>query len=126
MKKDWGFSALIEYGGKRILFDTGNNSDIFAQNVKAKGVDLTNGNPSNLSGVDSIPGADRVRTSECRAAWVVDQDMNDLSARDLTFYDGTCQDSSCTAILSGLSRAVRLSPPMPSGSRSVHRKWFSS
>ena len=42
MKKDWGFSALIEYGGKRILFDTGNNSDIFAQNVKANGVDLTN------------------------------------------------------------------------------------
>jgi len=41
MKKDWGFAALIEYGGKRILFDTGNNSDIFAQNVKAKGVDLT-------------------------------------------------------------------------------------
>lgn len=41
MKKDWGFSALIEVGGKRILFDTGNNSDIFAHNVKAKGVDLT-------------------------------------------------------------------------------------
>lgn len=41
MKKDWGFAALIEYGGKRILFDTGNNSDIFAQNVKAKRVDLT-------------------------------------------------------------------------------------
>ncbi len=41
MKKDWGFAALIEYGGKRILFDTGNNSDIFAHNVKANGVDLT-------------------------------------------------------------------------------------
>ena len=41
MKKDWGFSALIEYGGKRILFDTGNNADIFAHNVEAKGVDLT-------------------------------------------------------------------------------------
>jgi len=41
MKKDWGFSAYIEYGGKRILFDTGNNADIFAQNVQAKGVDLT-------------------------------------------------------------------------------------
>jgi 7,8-dihydropterin-6-yl-methyl-4-(beta-D-ribofuranosyl)aminobenzene 5'-phosphate synthase len=39
MTKDWGFSALIEYGGKRILFDTGNNSDIFAHNVDAKGVD---------------------------------------------------------------------------------------
>jgi 7,8-dihydropterin-6-yl-methyl-4-(beta-D-ribofuranosyl)aminobenzene 5'-phosphate synthase len=38
--KDWGFAALIEYGGKRILFDTGNNGDIFAHNVEAKGVDL--------------------------------------------------------------------------------------
>lgn len=42
MTKDWGFSALIEYGGKRILFDTGNNAAIFEHNVKAKGVDLTN------------------------------------------------------------------------------------
>jgi 7,8-dihydropterin-6-yl-methyl-4-(beta-D-ribofuranosyl)aminobenzene 5'-phosphate synthase len=41
MQKDWGFAAFIEYGGKRILFDTGNNSEIFAHNVKAKGVDLT-------------------------------------------------------------------------------------
>jgi len=41
MKKDWGFSALIEYGDKRILFDTGNNAEIFAHNVAAKGVDLT-------------------------------------------------------------------------------------
>jgi 7,8-dihydropterin-6-yl-methyl-4-(beta-D-ribofuranosyl)aminobenzene 5'-phosphate synthase len=41
MKKDWGFAALIEYGGKRILFDTGNDADIFAHNVKAKGIDLT-------------------------------------------------------------------------------------
>ena len=41
MKKDWGYSALIEYGGKRILFDTGNNSEIFAQNVTVSGVDLT-------------------------------------------------------------------------------------
>jgi len=40
MKKDWGFSALVEYGGKRILFDTGNNAEVFAQNVKAAGVDL--------------------------------------------------------------------------------------
>src|SRR5262249_4066183 len=40
MTKDWGFSALIEYGGKRILFDTCNNAEIFAHNVEAKGVDL--------------------------------------------------------------------------------------
>src|SRR6516165_1643673 len=37
---DWGYAALIEYGGKRILFDTGNNSQIFEHNVKAAGVAL--------------------------------------------------------------------------------------
>jgi 7,8-dihydropterin-6-yl-methyl-4-(beta-D-ribofuranosyl)aminobenzene 5'-phosphate synthase len=42
MKKDWGFSALVEIAGKRILFDTGNDRDIFAANVKARGIDLTN------------------------------------------------------------------------------------
>jgi 7,8-dihydropterin-6-yl-methyl-4-(beta-D-ribofuranosyl)aminobenzene 5'-phosphate synthase len=42
MTKDWGFSALVEIAGKRILFDTGDNADILAANVKAKGVDLTN------------------------------------------------------------------------------------
>src|ERR1700690_2268907 len=41
MTKDWGFSALVEVAGKRILFDTGDDADIFAANVKAKGVDLT-------------------------------------------------------------------------------------
>src|SRR5438128_7527837 len=40
MAKDWGFSALVEVAGKRILFDTGNDADVFAANVKAKGVDL--------------------------------------------------------------------------------------
>lgn len=40
MSKDWGFSALVETAGKRILFDTGNDPDIFATNVKAKGIDL--------------------------------------------------------------------------------------
>lgn len=40
MTKDWGFAALVEVGGKAILFDTGNDRDIFAANVKAKGVDL--------------------------------------------------------------------------------------
>jgi len=39
--KDWGFSALVEHDGKRILFDTGNNAEIFEHNVKALGVDLT-------------------------------------------------------------------------------------
>ena len=41
LEMDWGFSALVEYEGKRILFDTGNNSQVFARNVKKLGVDLT-------------------------------------------------------------------------------------
>jgi 7,8-dihydropterin-6-yl-methyl-4-(beta-D-ribofuranosyl)aminobenzene 5'-phosphate synthase len=41
MQKDWGFSALIEYGGKRILFDTGDDPDVLANNAKVKGVDLS-------------------------------------------------------------------------------------
>lgn len=41
LQKDWGFAALVEYGGKRILFDTGNNAKIFEHNVKQLGIDLT-------------------------------------------------------------------------------------
>lgn len=40
LQKDWGYAAFIEYGGKRILFDTGNNGDILARNAAAKGIDL--------------------------------------------------------------------------------------
>jgi len=41
LTEDWGFSALVEHDGKRILFDSGNNAEIFEHNVKALGVDLT-------------------------------------------------------------------------------------
>ena len=41
MQKDWGYSALVEVAGKRILFDTGGDADILAHNAKAAGVDLT-------------------------------------------------------------------------------------
>jgi 7,8-dihydropterin-6-yl-methyl-4-(beta-D-ribofuranosyl)aminobenzene 5'-phosphate synthase len=41
MIKDWGYAALVEINGKRILFDTGDDPASLAKNVKAKGVDLT-------------------------------------------------------------------------------------
>jgi 7,8-dihydropterin-6-yl-methyl-4-(beta-D-ribofuranosyl)aminobenzene 5'-phosphate synthase len=41
LTKDWGFSALVEHDGKRILFDTGNNATNFQHNAKTLGVDLT-------------------------------------------------------------------------------------
>jgi 7,8-dihydropterin-6-yl-methyl-4-(beta-D-ribofuranosyl)aminobenzene 5'-phosphate synthase len=40
LKKDWGYSALIEYGGKKILFDTGNDAESFQHNVATLGVNL--------------------------------------------------------------------------------------
>ena len=41
LEKDWGYAALIEVDGKRILFDTGNNGDILKKNAAAKNVDLS-------------------------------------------------------------------------------------
>jgi len=41
MQKDWGYAALVEYGGKRILFDTGNDPEFLARNAKAKSADLS-------------------------------------------------------------------------------------
>ncbi len=40
LKRGWGYSALIEYGGRRFLFDTGSKSADFAHNVSALGIDL--------------------------------------------------------------------------------------
>jgi 7,8-dihydropterin-6-yl-methyl-4-(beta-D-ribofuranosyl)aminobenzene 5'-phosphate synthase len=41
LQKDWGYAAFVEVGGKRILFDTGNNADVLAKNAAAKNVDLS-------------------------------------------------------------------------------------
>jgi 7,8-dihydropterin-6-yl-methyl-4-(beta-D-ribofuranosyl)aminobenzene 5'-phosphate synthase len=40
LKKDWGFAALLEFAGKRILFDTGNNAGTFAENTGGLRIDL--------------------------------------------------------------------------------------
>src|SRR5260370_31951426 len=39
---EWGFSALVEVDGRRILFDTGARPDTVLNNVKDLGVNLTN------------------------------------------------------------------------------------
>ena len=41
LKRGWGYSTLVEYSGKRVLFDTGSDGDDFAYNVRTLGVDLT-------------------------------------------------------------------------------------
>jgi 7,8-dihydropterin-6-yl-methyl-4-(beta-D-ribofuranosyl)aminobenzene 5'-phosphate synthase len=40
LTQDWGYAALVEYDGKRILFDTGNDAGILERNVAALDLDL--------------------------------------------------------------------------------------
>ncbi|QWE26007.1 MBL fold metallo-hydrolase [Polynucleobacter sp. AP-Ainpum-60-G11] len=40
-KKDWGYAAIVEIGGKRILFDTGNDGETFKHNAKVANADLS-------------------------------------------------------------------------------------
>jgi 7,8-dihydropterin-6-yl-methyl-4-(beta-D-ribofuranosyl)aminobenzene 5'-phosphate synthase len=40
LERGWGYSALVEYGGKRILFDTGGQYQAFAENARKLGIDL--------------------------------------------------------------------------------------
>ncbi len=40
LEHDWGYAALVEFNGRRILFDAGNESAKFARNVAALGIDL--------------------------------------------------------------------------------------
>ena len=39
--KYWGFSCILKYQGKIILFDAGSNADIFRKNISKLGIDLT-------------------------------------------------------------------------------------
>ncbi len=41
LEPDWGYSALVEFEGKRILFDTGDNAALFQRNVERMHVDLS-------------------------------------------------------------------------------------
>jgi 7,8-dihydropterin-6-yl-methyl-4-(beta-D-ribofuranosyl)aminobenzene 5'-phosphate synthase len=41
MKQDWGYARFIEYAGKRILLDSGNDPVVLAGNAKARHVDLS-------------------------------------------------------------------------------------
>lgn len=60
--KDFGFSCLVRYHGKSILFDAGSNADIFKSNVKQLGIDLaqidmvvvSHGHFDHLNGIDYL------------------------------------------------------------------------
>jgi 7,8-dihydropterin-6-yl-methyl-4-(beta-D-ribofuranosyl)aminobenzene 5'-phosphate synthase len=62
LKQDFGFSCLIEYKGKTILFDAGTNSEIFQQNLKTLNIDsktieiiiLSHGHYDHMGGLDYL------------------------------------------------------------------------
>ncbi|MFC1545334.1 MBL fold metallo-hydrolase [Gemmatimonadota bacterium] len=41
MQTDWGFSALLEFGGNRVLFDTGTDGEILLSNADHLGLKLS-------------------------------------------------------------------------------------
>jgi 7,8-dihydropterin-6-yl-methyl-4-(beta-D-ribofuranosyl)aminobenzene 5'-phosphate synthase len=41
LPSDWGFSALVDFRGQRILFDQGAKPDLFQQNLNTLGIDAT-------------------------------------------------------------------------------------
>lgn len=60
--KDFGFSCIMKYGGKTILFDAGSNADFFKRNVERLGIDLksidfvvvSHGHFDHLNGIDYL------------------------------------------------------------------------
>lgn len=59
---DFGFSCIMKYQGKTILFDAGSNADIFRHNTQAMGIDLravdmvvvSHGHFDHLNGLDYL------------------------------------------------------------------------
>ncbi len=89
---EWGFAALVEADGHRILFDTGRLPDTVLENAKALGVELADVEDVILSHnhFDHTGGPVNLRRSSRRRArlpfpeymWAEGFSGNDRSARD--------------------------------------------
>jgi 7,8-dihydropterin-6-yl-methyl-4-(beta-D-ribofuranosyl)aminobenzene 5'-phosphate synthase len=80
--QDFGFSALIRYRGKTILFDAGTNARILEQNVKAIGVDLASVDIAIVSHshYDHIGGFDHLLEKNPKVKIYLPQDFTGLGA----------------------------------------------
>jgi metal-dependent hydrolase (beta-lactamase superfamily II) len=66
LTQDFGFSCILKYGGKTILFDAGSNADIFKDNVEKPGIDLRREQLQQLGGVlKNELGVVRVAPAHC-------------------------------------------------------------
>ena len=80
MTKDWGYAALVEINGKRILFDTGDDPAIFAKN--ALPFSCSNGD---MKLTDAPPATQSTKTSASSARSVaVTEARTEISAGEVT------------------------------------------
>lgn len=82
--KDWGYGALVEFKGKRILFDAGNNADVLKKNIEALGIDLNTLDFAVLSHAhaDHLTGFDYVFSVNPKLKLYVPQNRHTLSGPD--------------------------------------------
>ena len=90
LEEDWGYSALVEYNGKRILFDAGNNADVFKRNVDKLGLDLRTIDFAVLSHphVDHLSGFDYLIEVNPDVKLYLPFDLHTLGASPSTFQFG--------------------------------------
>lgn len=90
LKKHWGYAALIEYGGRRILFDTGNHAQAFEHNVRTLGVDLTRLDAVVISHRhgDHTTGLDFLLTQNPKVKIYVPQDITFKGTVPAGFFTG--------------------------------------
>ena len=101
LKRGWGYSALVEYGGKRVLFDTGDDGADFAYNVRTLGVDLTR--------LDLVVLSESPRGSY---EWPAPCPERESRRKDLhTGRHGRVRDPTPPALMSSLIRARADQPP---------------
>ena len=79
MQPDWGFAAYVEFNGKHMLFDTGNNAEILEQNSKAAEVDLSTIDFAVISHwhADHTAGLEYLRTINPNIPIYIPQDFSD-------------------------------------------------
>jgi 7,8-dihydropterin-6-yl-methyl-4-(beta-D-ribofuranosyl)aminobenzene 5'-phosphate synthase len=108
---DWGYAALVEFEGKRILFDTGNNAPMFEANIKRLHVDLSNIDLVVLSHRhgDHTSGLDYVLSVNPNVPVYVPSDETFMQSTPAAFLAPAAEDTSLPAKM----RYFGGTPPTP-------------
>jgi 7,8-dihydropterin-6-yl-methyl-4-(beta-D-ribofuranosyl)aminobenzene 5'-phosphate synthase len=108
---DWGYAALVEFEGRRILFDTGNDAAMFEANIKRLHVDLSKVDLVVLSHRhgDHTSGLGYVLSMNPNVPVYVPSDETFMQATPAGFFAPAVEDTS----LPGRMRYFGGAPPTP-------------